>query len=88
MFAEAGLSVAACYAAFPDYKLPQAILNADAEADRFFSEGNFIPEHDGIDGSLLGFQDKLRSGYRSLAAKGSSAEHAPSFFMVAEAAAG
>jgi hypothetical protein len=86
MFSEAGLKVTACYAAFPDYKLPQAILRAGSEVDRFLSGGNFVPEHDGIDGDLLPFQEELKSGYRVLAARGAATEAAPSFFMVAEAA--
>ena len=86
MLSAAGLSVAAVYAAFPDYKVPQAILPVGPEVDRFFAGGNFIPEHDGFDGSPLPFQDELRSHYGSLAALGMASEFAPSYFVVAQPA--
>jgi 2-polyprenyl-3-methyl-5-hydroxy-6-metoxy-1,4-benzoquinol methylase len=88
LLAEADLEFAACYAAFPDYKLPQAVLAAGQEVDAFFADGHYIQEHDGIDGTALPFQDELRSHYRSLAALGVATEFAPSYFIVAQPAGG
>jgi len=85
LLAAAGFNATAFYAAFPDYKLPEAILRAGDDVDRFFADGNYIPEHDGIDGTALPFQDELRSHYRSLAALHIATEFAPSYFMIAEA---
>jgi len=85
LLAEAGLALTEHYAAFPDYKLPQSILGMGAAVDEFFSSGNFIPEHDGVDGTALPFQDELRSHYRSLAALGIASDFGPSFFVVARA---
>ena len=88
MLGAAGLKVIACHASFPDYKLPEAILVAGDEVENFFIRDNYIPEHDGIDGALLPFQDELRSHYRSMAALGVATEFAPSYFMVAQPASG
>lgn len=85
LFAEAGFAIPAFHAAFPDYKLPQVILPAGPEVDGFFAAGNHVPEHDGIDGTPLPFQDELRSHYRTLAALGIATDFAPSFFVVARA---
>jgi 2-polyprenyl-3-methyl-5-hydroxy-6-metoxy-1,4-benzoquinol methylase len=85
LFAEAGLGGAAFHAALPDYKLPQTILAAGAEFDRYLGDGGFVPEHDGIDGSLLAFQDELRSHYRTLAGLGIATDFAPSYFVVGRA---
>lgn len=84
LLAEAGLRLTAHHAAFPDYKLPQAILEAGPTVDRFFLDGHFVSEHDGIDGSALPFQEELRSHYRSLAALGIASDFAPSFYLVAQ----
>ena len=86
MLAAAGLGVTACYAAFPDYKLPEIILPIGADVESFFLKGNYVPEHDGIDGSLLPNQDDLRSLYGTLAELGIASDYAPSYFMVAHPA--
>ena len=78
----AGFTQVEFFAAFPDYKLPQVILPvADGSANRHCLEGTYIPEHDGHDGALLGFQDELASHYRSLAVLGVAGLFAPSFFI-------
>ena len=74
-----------CYAAFPDYKLPQVILPAGEPVDTFFASGQYIQEHEGILGSLLPFHEELRSHYRSLAHMHIATEFAPSFFLVTQA---
>ncbi len=88
MLEAAGFAVAEFYAAYPDYKLPQIVLRAGRDVDDFFESGNFVTEHDGIDGSTLPFQAELHSHYRSLAALAIATEFAPSYFVVAHASQG
>lgn len=83
LLTQAGFESVSFYAAFPDYKLPQAILPADEAVNRFFNTGNFIEEHDGTTGRKLLQQDELKSHYRSLAHLNIAQEFVPSFFAVA-----
>ncbi len=82
LLAEAGFANIAFFAAFPDYKLPEAIVPAGDPADRFLLE-NVICEHDGIRGEPVPFQEELTSHYRSLAKLGIASDFAPSFFIEA-----
>ncbi|MBE2213411.1 MAG: class I SAM-dependent methyltransferase [Opitutaceae bacterium] len=82
---EAGFGRIRFWSAFPDYKLPQAIVPAGSETDRFLT-GSVVAEHDGIRGEPLAFQEELASHYRSLAALGIASDFAPSFFIEAEPA--
>jgi 2-polyprenyl-3-methyl-5-hydroxy-6-metoxy-1,4-benzoquinol methylase len=83
LFAEAGFAPPTFFAAFPDYKVPEVILPAGSEVDAFFASGAQVPEHDGIDGTPLPFQEELSSHYRTLAALGTAADFAPSYYAVA-----
>jgi hypothetical protein len=83
MFAAAGLSHALFFAALPDYKLPRVILPLGSEVNDFFVQGRFVPEHDGIGGRPLDFQEELSSHYRSLARLGIAHAFVPSFYAVA-----
>ena len=85
---EAGLVCAECYATFPDYKLPQVILPAGEPVDALFAKRQFVPEHEGINGRLLPFQEELQSHYRSLAAMRIATDFAPSYFITAQMPAG
>lgn len=82
---EAGFGAIRFWSAFPDYKLPEAIVPAGRETDDFL-KNHFVPEHDGIGGQPLTFQEELASHYRSLAALGIASEFAPSFFIEARPA--
>lgn len=81
----AGFGEITFWSAFPDYKLPTAIVEAGAPTDQFLA-ANFIPEHDGIRGEPLAFQEELASHYRSLAALQISSDFAPSYFIAASPA--
>lgn len=81
---EAGFGAVRFWSAFPDYKLPEAIVPAGIETDAYLAN-HVVPEHDGIRGQPLPFQDELTSHYRSLAALGIASDFAPSFFITAEA---
>jgi SAM-dependent methyltransferase len=83
MLRKAGFGRINFHAAFPDYKLPEIILPANAAVNQFFKEGNFIEEHDGSTGEKLDFQEELKSHYCSLAELEIANEFAPSFFAVA-----
>jgi SAM-dependent methyltransferase len=87
LFKTAGFSGTSFYAAFPDYKLPEVILpcNEPDEVSAFFRSGQFVPEHDGWDGSVLPEPDQatLASHYRSFAEIGIAHHFAPSFFIIA-----
>lgn len=80
---EAGFDAIRFWSAFPDYKLPEAIVPAGAETNAYLTS-HFVPEHDGIRGAPLAFQNELASHYRSLAALGIASDFAPSFFITAE----
>lgn len=82
---EAGFNKIKFYAAFPDYKLPQVILSADDphQVNIFFKEGNYIKEHNGINGNLLGNQAEIQSHYQSLSRMGIAQYFAPSYFISA-----
>lgn len=82
LFAEAGFGQIEFFAAFPDYKVPQVILPlADGSANQHCLSGEFVPEHDGSNGTPLKFQEDLASHYRSLAGLGIAGIFAPSFFI-------
>jgi 2-polyprenyl-3-methyl-5-hydroxy-6-metoxy-1,4-benzoquinol methylase len=82
LLAEAGFGKVEFFAAYPDYKIPQAILSiADGTANRHCLGGSFISEHDGSDGTPLNLQHALASHYRSLAELGIAGQFAPSFFI-------
>ncbi|MBI2517712.1 MAG: methyltransferase domain-containing protein [Opitutae bacterium] len=74
------------FAAFPDYKLPERIINlADGGAalHEFLRSGALPPEHNGYDGSPLGqsLQAELAAQYHALAAAGVARHYVPSFFV-------
>jgi hypothetical protein len=82
LLADAGFATPTFFAAFPDYKLPEAIVPAGEATNRFLAE-RVLPEHDGIRGAPLPFQEELASHYRSLAQLGIASDFAPSFFIEA-----
>jgi SAM-dependent methyltransferase len=78
----AGFNDIEFFAAYPDYKIPQAILSlADGAANQHCLTGRFINEHDGHDGTPLPLQAALASHYHSLAELGIAGQFAPSFFV-------
>jgi SAM-dependent methyltransferase len=80
---DAGFSTRFFHCAFPDYKLPQAIIPWGSTTDEFLTK-HFIPEHEGITGTKLQFQAELRSLYQSMAQLRIASDFAPSFYIVAE----
>ncbi len=88
LFAAAGFESVVVYGAFPDYKLPQLILPADARLETHAALNPLPLEHDGADGYVLPteVQDALASHYRSFAQMNVARFFAPSYFLVAEAA--
>lgn len=82
ILSETGFTGVEFFAAYPDYKVPQAILSiADGAANQHCLKGSFISEHDGADGTPLAFQEELASHYRSLGELGIAGQFAPSFFI-------
>jgi 2-polyprenyl-3-methyl-5-hydroxy-6-metoxy-1,4-benzoquinol methylase len=82
MLLDSEFQVIEFYAAYPDYKVPRVIVPvAGGAADAHCLSGEFIPEHNGADGSALGFQEALASHYRSLGALNIAGAFAPSFFI-------
>ena len=82
LLSDAGFKAVEFFAAYPDYKVPQVIVPiADGSADQHCLSENFIPEHDGNNGSPLKFQEDLASHYRSLAGLEVAGLFAPSFFI-------
>lgn len=86
LLAEAGFSKVTAYAAYPDYKLPEAIISIDDSFESRVGEMSYIPEHHGNDGSPLSgeLQEALASHYRTLSELGVARFFAPSFFFVGE----
>jgi hypothetical protein len=83
---EAGFTEIEFFGAFPDYKLPEAIvpLANNGEALKAWFAANPVPlEHNGYDGSRLDpvMQAALAERYVSLAAAGSAQHFVPSFFV-------
>lgn len=80
---DAGFSDMTFHGAFPDYKIPQLILELGSTLERHLRDQAIPPEHDGCDGSPLPFQEELVSHYRSLAGLGIASDFAPSFIVSA-----
>jgi len=80
---EAGFGQLEFFAAFPDYKLPTALLSLGTPVEEFLLQEEIVPEHDGCDGSPLPFQEALASHYRSLARLGVASAFVPSFYVSA-----
>ncbi len=78
----AGFGDADFYGAFPDYKLPEAIVPL-TEINQRLSNATPPPEHNGTDGTALPNQTELASHYRSLAQLGVAHAFVPSFFVTA-----
>jgi hypothetical protein len=83
---EAGFTQVDFFGAFPDYKLPAAIVPLDgngAALAAWLSAHPLPPEHNGYDGSALdaGRQAALAERYASLAAAGVARHFVPSFFV-------
>ncbi|MBT5716005.1 MAG: class I SAM-dependent methyltransferase [Opitutae bacterium] len=84
MLQDAGFSKIKFYAATPDYKLPQAIYPIDdgkCQWNDQLNQGNWVQQHDGVDGTLLTNQRELQSHYQSLAAMNMAHYFAPSFYI-------
>ncbi len=83
---DAGFAHAEFFAAFPDYKLPEAILPLadDGNALHEWLRTSPLPaEHNGYDGSTLdaALQNSLAHRYRALADAGVARHFVPSFFV-------
>ncbi len=82
LLTETGFKAVEFFAAYPDYKVPQAILPiANGTANQHCLKGPHIAEHDGSDGAPLSIQEDLASHYRSLGALGIAGQFAPSFYI-------
>lgn len=86
LFREAGFSDLVFYAALPDYKTPEQILECDPRDDfgSYISNNGFVPERDGSNGKDHGINTQLKSIYRTLAKEGMAPFFAPSYFIVAK----
>lgn len=83
---DAGFSRAEFFAAFPDYKLPSAIVPIGpdgAAVSDWFNRNAPPPEHNGYDGTPLdaAFQESLSAHYKTLAAARIAHHFVPSFFV-------
>lgn len=91
MLRAAGFTRLAFFGAFPDYKLPDAIVPID-DGGRLVNEllrkGPPATEHNGYNGTALpaAFLEELGSLYRSLAVDGIAHHFVPSFFVRASKA--
>ncbi len=86
LFGESGFENVEFYAALPDYKVPEIILPCHPidQLSSYFSQGGFVPEHDGANGEDCGLNPQLKSLYKTLGNMNTSAQFAPSFYIVAE----
>ncbi|MEO7414935.1 MAG: methyltransferase domain-containing protein [Opitutaceae bacterium] len=89
---DAGFPQVEFFAAFPDYKLPEAIVSLDDGGKRLnemILDGLNIAEHNGYNGQRLDptLQETLLHTYRSLAEQRIAHHFAPSFFVRATSAA-
>lgn len=83
---EAGFTQVEFFGAFPDYKLPEAIIplaNNGAALNAWLAAHPVPLEHNGYDGSRLDpvMQASLAERYAALAAAGSARHFVPSFFV-------
>lgn len=83
---EAGFTTVDFFGAFPDYKVPEAIVpfGADGrELNTWLRHAAIPPEHNGYDGTpaTAVFQETLEAHYRTLAAEGIAHHFVPSFFV-------
>jgi hypothetical protein len=86
MLRSAGFQNIKFFVAVPDYKLVEEIFpitESGSSYNDFLNKGNWIIEHDGIDGSPLPNQEKLQHLYKSLAKMNIAHLFAPSFFIEA-----
>jgi hypothetical protein len=86
MLHSAGFQNIKFFVAVPDYKLVEEIFpitESGSSYNDFLNNGNWIIEHDGIDGSPLPNQEKLQHLYKSLAKMNIAHLFAPSFFIEA-----
>lgn len=86
LLSAAGYSKVEFFAAFPDYKLPSAIVpfgDDGATLNQWLSENLAPVDHNGYDGSALAPEliESLQAHYRSLAAEGVAHAFVPSFFV-------
>jgi 2-polyprenyl-3-methyl-5-hydroxy-6-metoxy-1,4-benzoquinol methylase len=86
LFVAAGFEETLFYAAMPDYKVPDHIVQCHPhdEFSSFLADGGFSTEHDGSSGAQLGINAQLRSLYKTLGVNGVAPLFAPSYFIVAQ----
>lgn len=85
LFHEAGFFDLTFYAALPDYKMPEEIIECypNDHFGEYLKNGGFIPERDGSNGTDHGLNSQLRSLYKTLAEEKVAPLFAPSYFIVA-----
>ena len=85
LFKKAGFDKITVYAAFPDYKLPQEIIQCypKDKVTQFFKSGEFLDEHEGNDGTNFIRNDVLKSVYKTLTRLEIIKYFVPSFFIIA-----
>ena len=82
LLAETGFGHREFFGAFPDYKLPSAIVPL-GQATEAHAASAFIPEHEGVTGAPLPNQAELQGLYQDLAHLGVASAFVPSFMVAA-----
>lgn len=85
LFKNAGFEAITVYAAFPDYKIPQQIIQCypKDKVTQFFESGKYLDEHEGNDGTNFIRNDALKSIYKTLTRLKIIKYFVPSFFIIA-----
>ncbi|PKM47902.1 MAG: hypothetical protein CVV03_00620 [Firmicutes bacterium HGW-Firmicutes-8] len=83
MIRKAGLKLERVYCCFPDYKIIRQMVDIRT-INKFVSDyGLIVSEHNGTDGSLLGFEKELDAIYRLLGKNGIAQYFCPSYGIIA-----
>jgi ABC-type polysaccharide/polyol phosphate transport system ATPase subunit/2-polyprenyl-3-methyl-5-hydroxy-6-metoxy-1,4-benzoquinol methylase len=89
MLIDSGFKKISFYAAYPDYKIPNNILNIDNDdsikrLNDFIRESKFCNEHDGSNGEVLKINKDIESHYKTFADMNIAQYFCPSFYIIAE----
>jgi SAM-dependent methyltransferase len=79
MICEAGLVIERIYGCFPDYKIIRMMIDLREINQILKKQGLLYPEHQGVDGSNIGFTDEMDALYRRLAENGIAQYFCPSY---------
>ena len=89
MLTESGFKKIKFYASYPDYKIPEKIINIDnvnsiKELNEYIKESKLCEEHDGSNGEILKINKEIESHYKTLADMNIAQYFCPSFYITAE----